>query len=144
MQSVFRWSPQEWEVDWANLVVGRTAEQTRRRWTLMLKHVPDALDKEFAERLSYLLGKFMPGSKEAADAAAAAAAAAAAESVPADATAVAQEPAPVYGAAGGGAATMQRLSAAGVPVALPAAAPAEAMAAAPAAGEVAALQHHLI
>jgi hypothetical protein len=47
---------QEWELDWGALVPNRTANQARRRWTLMLKHVENVNDKEFTERLLTLVG----------------------------------------------------------------------------------------
>jgi hypothetical protein len=46
---------QEWELDWGALVPDRTANQARRRWTLMLKHVESVNDREFTERLLVLV-----------------------------------------------------------------------------------------
>lgn len=46
---------QEWELDWGALVPNRTANQARRRWTLMLKHVESVNDREFTERLLVLV-----------------------------------------------------------------------------------------
>jgi hypothetical protein len=54
---------QEFEVDWANLVKGRTQQQARRRWRLMLKCVPDAANKEFLDVVKYLVETFVPALK---------------------------------------------------------------------------------
>ena len=51
---------QEFQVDWGNLVTSRTAQQTRRRWRLMLKCVKDATNREFHENLDTLLQTFTP------------------------------------------------------------------------------------
>lgn len=46
---------------WDDVVKGRTAQQARRRWNLMVKRVPDAYEKSFSEQLDYLVDTFAPG-----------------------------------------------------------------------------------
>lgn len=46
---------QEWELDFANLVPGRTADQARRRWQLMLKELDKVHELEFPARLALLV-----------------------------------------------------------------------------------------
>ena len=54
---------QEYSVPWSSLVPGRTAQQAKRRWRLMVKRVPDSADIEFAEQLDYLVDNFTPDLK---------------------------------------------------------------------------------
>ena len=46
------------EVDWAAAVAGRSSAAALRRWKLMLKHVPGAVDRGFAGCVAYLVDKF--------------------------------------------------------------------------------------
>ncbi|PSC75744.1 DNA-binding REB1 [Micractinium conductrix] len=55
---------QEYEVDWDNVVKGRSAQQTRRRWRLMAKTLKDHRDLEFDEQVSELVDVHMPQLKE--------------------------------------------------------------------------------
>lgn len=48
-------------VPWEGLVKSRTAQQAKRRWSLMLKQVPDKNEKSFSEQLDYLVDTFAPG-----------------------------------------------------------------------------------
>lgn len=50
----------EYMVKWDDLVEGRTASQTRRRWRLMIKAVSGYREKEFDEILSSLVETYMP------------------------------------------------------------------------------------
>lgn len=50
----------DYDLDWGQLVRGRTAAQTRRRWRLMLKVVPDHRDLEFREAVLQLVQKYTP------------------------------------------------------------------------------------
>jgi hypothetical protein len=54
----------EWEVDWGELVPGRSAAVTRRRWRLMLKCVPDGPEKGFDECVDFLVEKYTPDLKK--------------------------------------------------------------------------------
>lgn len=49
-----------YEADWDRLVPGRSAKQSRRRWRLMTRRVPDNADAEFHEQLEYLAKTFTP------------------------------------------------------------------------------------
>ena len=51
---------EDFQVDWGQLVPTRTAQQTRRRWRLMLKCVKDANDREFSDNLHRLVKSFTP------------------------------------------------------------------------------------
>lgn len=51
---------EDFQVDWGQLVPSRTAQQTRRRWRLMLKCVKDANDREFSDNLQRLVRSFTP------------------------------------------------------------------------------------
>lgn len=51
---------EDFQVDWGQLVPSRTAQQTRRRWRLMLKCVKDANDREFSDNLQRLVKSFTP------------------------------------------------------------------------------------
>ncbi len=55
---------EEWDVQWGGLVEGRTEAQARRRWSLMIKRVPNARNMGFSERLEFLVDHFMPSLKE--------------------------------------------------------------------------------
>ena len=46
---------------WDSIVPGRTARQSKRRWALMLKRVPDSSEKTLREQAVYLAEKFVPG-----------------------------------------------------------------------------------
>lgn len=52
---------EEFRVPWDTVVPSRTDKQSRRRWRLMLKRVPDSTDKEFLEQLDYLVDTYTPG-----------------------------------------------------------------------------------
>jgi hypothetical protein len=54
---------EEYELDWNELVPNRTAQQTRRRWRLMLKCLKDAVDKTFTDKLTELVTRFTPDLK---------------------------------------------------------------------------------
>lgn len=47
-------------VPWDNLVEGRTAKQSKRRWGLMTKRVPGMYERTFTEQLDYLVDTFAP------------------------------------------------------------------------------------
>lgn len=51
---------EEFEVDWEGLVEGRTAAQSKRRWRLMLKCVPNHRDMELPETIQYLVKTYTP------------------------------------------------------------------------------------
>jgi hypothetical protein len=50
----------DYMVKWEDLVKGRTASQTKRRWRLMIKAVSGYREKEFDEILSRLVETYMP------------------------------------------------------------------------------------
>jgi hypothetical protein len=50
----------DYMVKWENLVKGRTASQTKRRWRLMIKAVSGYREKEFDDILSSLVETYMP------------------------------------------------------------------------------------
>ncbi|KAK9817342.1 hypothetical protein WJX74_005162 [Apatococcus lobatus] len=45
---------QEFQVDWGNLVKGRSASTCRRRWRLMVKQVPEYFESAFHDSVMYL------------------------------------------------------------------------------------------
>ncbi|WZN60841.1 Myb family transcription factor [Chloropicon roscoffensis] len=49
----------EWEVDWGDLVPNRSVAQAKRRWLLMLKHIPEYKDRTFSDQVAYLRDKFL-------------------------------------------------------------------------------------
>ena len=49
----------EWDVEWGELVPGRSHETCKRRWNLMKKWIPDALERTFAEQVQYLVTKHL-------------------------------------------------------------------------------------
>jgi len=51
---------QEFEVDWAGLVQGRSAKVSLQRWRLMQKRVPDYLEMRFQEQLDWIVDKYAP------------------------------------------------------------------------------------
>lgn len=51
---------QEFEVNWINLVDQRSGVHSKRRWNLMVKHVPEYLQKSFDEQLNFLVDTFAP------------------------------------------------------------------------------------
>ncbi len=52
---------QEFQVDWAELVQGRSAAACRRRWRLMLKCIPNRMERDdMRENLMYLIEAFAP------------------------------------------------------------------------------------
>jgi len=51
---------QEYEVDWAGLVSGRSAKVSLQRWRLMQKRVPDYLEMRFQEQLDWIVDKYAP------------------------------------------------------------------------------------
>ncbi|KAL4437042.1 hypothetical protein ABPG75_004181 [Micractinium tetrahymenae] len=54
----------DYELDWNQLVRGRTAQQAKRRWRLMVKSVPDNRDLEFGELVEALVDRHLPQLKE--------------------------------------------------------------------------------
>lgn len=52
---------QQFLVPWDEIVKGRTAQQSKRRWNLMIKRVPDKHEKDFTQQLDYLVDTFAPG-----------------------------------------------------------------------------------
>jgi hypothetical protein len=46
------------EVDWSAAVAGRTSAAAQRRWKLMLKHVPGAIDLGFGGCVAFLVQKY--------------------------------------------------------------------------------------
>lgn len=52
---------QQFLVPWDDVVKGRTAQQCKRRWNLMIKRVPDKHEKDFTQQLDYLVDTFAPG-----------------------------------------------------------------------------------
>ena len=59
----------EYQVPWAKLVAGRTSEQCRRRWRLMVKSVPGAKHLEFHDIVERLVDTFLPRLKDSSGAA---------------------------------------------------------------------------
>jgi hypothetical protein len=59
---------EETEVDWAAAVAGRGGAAALRRWKLMRKHVPGAVDRGFAGCVAYLVNKFAAKVQEAEEA----------------------------------------------------------------------------
>lgn len=51
---------EETEVDWPAAVEGRTGATALRRWKLMLRHVPGAVDKGFEGCVDFLVRRFAP------------------------------------------------------------------------------------
>lgn len=51
---------QEYEVPWATLVKQRAGVLSKRRWNIMLKSVPDHVEKSFAECRDYLIDTYAP------------------------------------------------------------------------------------
>ena len=51
---------QEYEVPWPTVLEQRTGQQSKRRWYIMLKSVPDHVEKSFTESLSYLVDTYAP------------------------------------------------------------------------------------
>ena len=51
---------QQFLVPWEDVVKGRTAQQSKRRWNLMVKRVPDKHEKDFTQQLDYLVDTFAP------------------------------------------------------------------------------------
>ncbi len=51
---------EETEVEWGAAVAGRAGAAALRRWRLMLKHVPGAVDRGYPGCLSFLVAKFAP------------------------------------------------------------------------------------
>ena len=51
---------EETEVEWAGLVPGRAGRVCIKRWRLMTKRVPDALEEGFEGCLDYLVRQFAP------------------------------------------------------------------------------------
>ena len=51
---------QEYEVPWAAVVEQRTGVQSKRRWNIMMKNVPEHVEKSFAECLTYLVDTYAP------------------------------------------------------------------------------------
>lgn len=56
---------EETEVDWAAAVAGRGGAAALRRWKLMRKHVPGAVDRGFTGCVAYLVNKFAAKVQEA-------------------------------------------------------------------------------
>lgn len=54
----------EWQVDWGALVPQRTAVAARRRWRLMLKSVPDHLEKSLCDIIDELVSTHIPFLKD--------------------------------------------------------------------------------
>ncbi len=52
---------QQFLVPWDDVVKGRTAQQSKRRWNLMVKRVPDKHEKDFVQQLDYLVDTFASG-----------------------------------------------------------------------------------
>ncbi len=50
----------EWEVEWGEVVEGRSAQQCLRRWRLMLKCVPNYRQMEMAELVDYMVDHYCP------------------------------------------------------------------------------------
>lgn len=55
---------QEFEVKWNNLINHRSGVHCKRRWNLMVKHVPEYLQKSFVEQLDFLVDTFAPKLRE--------------------------------------------------------------------------------
>ena len=53
-------SVQEYEVDWAGLVPGRSAKVSLQRWRLMQKRVPDYLEKGLQQQLDWIVDEYAP------------------------------------------------------------------------------------
>ena len=51
---------QEYELDWAGVVPGRSAKVSLQRWRLMQKRVPDYLEMRFQEQLDWIVDKYAP------------------------------------------------------------------------------------
>ena len=51
---------QEWQINWGELVPGRTAAQVKRRWQLMQKSIPDYQDKTLEQKTKFLLERYAP------------------------------------------------------------------------------------
>lgn len=49
----------EYEVDWSNAVQGRSASQSKRRWNLMRKSLPNK-KSEFRQQVEFLVDKYLP------------------------------------------------------------------------------------
>ena len=56
---------QEFEVPWTELVAQRSGVHAKRRWNLMVKHVPDCREKSFAQCLDYLVDTYAPKLRQA-------------------------------------------------------------------------------
>ena len=56
---------QEFEVPWTELVAQRSGVHSKRRWNLMVKHVPDCREKSFAQCLDYLVDTYAPKLRQA-------------------------------------------------------------------------------
>ncbi|KAL4432464.1 hypothetical protein ABPG77_001763 [Micractinium sp. CCAP 211/92] len=54
----------DYEVDWNQVVRGRTAQQAKRRWRLMVKSIPDSRDLEFGELVEALVDRHLPQLRE--------------------------------------------------------------------------------
>ena len=46
-------------MDWGDLVPNRSVAQAKRRWLLMLKHIPEYKDRTFSDQVAYLRDKFL-------------------------------------------------------------------------------------
>lgn len=65
LRALYRLQPRaEFEVPWEDLVPKRTAQQTRRRWRLMIKSVKDYRNKSMADVVEELVMMHMPQLKE--------------------------------------------------------------------------------
>ena len=51
---------QEYEVDWAGLVPGRSAKVSLQRWRLMQKRVPDYLEMGFRQQVDWVVDNYAP------------------------------------------------------------------------------------
>ena len=61
LRGMLRSGAQEaWGVPWGELVQGRSSQQCKRRWNLMLKRVPDWVNKSFTESLQLLVETHYP------------------------------------------------------------------------------------
>ena len=56
---------QEFEVPWTELVAQRSGVHAKRRWNLMVKHVPENREKSFAQCLDYLVDTYAPKLRQA-------------------------------------------------------------------------------